>query len=111
MSLRTHEQYGRGGVRRLIGRTLIVLALTGEVLVGWAVAASGLSESGGAGAPPPTTFSRYEQTTDPARLFAQGESDARAGVSGATILDFGRPAADVNGAPAMLDFGGGMLMS
>jgi hypothetical protein len=52
---------------------------------------------------PDTTVSRYESTTDPGTLEAQGTTDGSAGLSGVTILDFGRPA-ESGGVPATLDF-------
>lgn len=52
---------------------------------------------------PTTTVSRYESTTDPSVLSAQGAADGSAGLSGVAVLDFGRPA-ESGGVPATLDF-------
>jgi len=53
---------------------------------------------------PITTVSRYESTTEPSVLGAQGAADGGAGLAGVAILDFGRPAESDLGA-ATLDFG------
>ncbi len=53
---------------------------------------------------PDTTQSRYEYGDGPVSLYGQGVSDAQAGLQGAVILDFGRPAQDGAGVQSMLDF-------
>lgn len=75
---------------RLRARTVVsgVLALlAAQLLVG-----TGRPAAANAAPAPVTTKSRYEYTTDPGTLYAQGKADGLAGLVGATILDFGRPA-------------------
>lgn len=79
--------------------------------IGVVVVAAGLvlpPRSAGAAAPamPDTTITRYEHDADAWVTFQQGAADGRAHLSGAAILDFGRPASDASGNPATLDFGG-----
>src|SRR5579884_3380589 len=94
-------------------RVLRAMAAAGVVAVMAAgvpvLSAPLLPAAGAATAPmPDTTVTRYEHNADPWVAFQQGASDGRAGLSGVAILDFGRPAADGTGAPATLDFGGGI---
>jgi hypothetical protein len=53
---------------------------------------------------PDTTQSRYEYGDGSVALYTQGVADATAGLQGAVILDFGRPAQDANGVQSTLDF-------
>jgi hypothetical protein len=55
---------------------------------------------------PDTTLTRYESSADPWVAFQQGVADGRADLSGAAILDFGRPAQSAAGAMGSMDFGG-----
>jgi ell wall binding domain 2 (CWB2) len=101
-------QFGRNKIisleiaRRRRGATAVVVALFSFVAVAgaWAlpVHAQGFLTAD-------TTQSRYEYGDDPVSLYAQGVADAQAGLQGAVILDFGRPAQDAAGVQSTLDFG------
>lgn len=90
----------------LVGLSIAVVAVAGAV-AGSASSggpASAAASSGATAQAPTTTVSRYESSTEPSVLGAQGTADGRAGLSGVAILDFGRPA-ETDGEPATLDFG------
>ena len=71
-----------------------VAALALAVVSAGVAAGAGITASGASSAPgQPTTASRYEVTTDPGTLLAQGQAAGHAGSQGLVILDFGRPAA------------------
>jgi hypothetical protein len=100
-------QFGRNkiislGIARPRRRALAVLVAVASFLAvagAWAmpVRAQGFLT-------PDTTQSRYEYGDDPVSLYAQGVADAQAGLQGAVILDFGRPAQDAAGVQSTLDF-------
>lgn len=79
--------------------------LAGMVLVGLLGGGLVAGPSAAASTRPITTSSRYESTTDPGALYAQGKADGQAGLRGATILDWGRPAS-ANGTLGTIDFAG-----
>src|SRR5665213_2719402 len=98
--------------RILIVLATVVLAIPAAVWAApLAVAATGAvtpTTNGRSPLPPlpRTTVSRYELTSNSSALSGQGEADGKADLSGATVLDFGRPAAQTVGMPGTLDFGG-----
>ncbi len=79
--------------------------LAGMVLAGLLGGGLVAGPSAAASTRPITTSSRYESTTDPGVLYAQGKADGQAGLYGATILDWGRPAS-ANGTLGTIDFAG-----
>jgi hypothetical protein len=89
---------------RLAALVAGTLALTAGAMTGSGAGHGPAAAATSTVAASPTTISRYESSTDPSVLGAQGTADGRAGLSGVAILDFGRPAA-TGGVPATLDFG------